>query len=146
MSEAVTVVTARPARRMVARAVVASVSAGVLCLACLGVVTMLSAVDDNPPGLGLGCGDGQAVDPYGVLPHVESLTEEMVRNAAHAARAGQPVSLSGQAPYVEAVKAQLVREGIPAAQIRVSAWKRSFLPSPGDGLANPEARSVQIDF
>ena len=74
------------------------------------------------------------------------VAKEMVRNAAHAARAGQPVSWSGQAPYVETVKAQLVREGIPAAQIRVSAWKRSFLPSPGDGLANPEARSVQIDF
>jgi hypothetical protein len=74
------------------------------------------------------------------------VAKEMVRNAAHAAGPGQPISLSGQAPYVEAVKAQLVREGIPAAQIRVSAWKRSFLPSPGDGLANPEARSVQIDF
>jgi hypothetical protein len=74
------------------------------------------------------------------------VAKEMVRDAAHAAAPGRPISLSGQAPYVEAVKAQLVREGIPAAQIRVSAWKRSFLPSPGDGLASPEARSVQIDF
>jgi len=82
VSEAVTVVTARPVRRIVARAVIASVSAGVLCLVCLGVVTMLSGVNDNSGGHGLGCGDGRAVDPYGVLPHVEGLTEEMVRNAA----------------------------------------------------------------
>jgi hypothetical protein len=64
------------------------------------------------------------LDREGLSP----VAREIVRDAAHAAPAGQPIRLRGRAAYVEAVKAQLIREGVPA-KVNSGEWPDEIIPS-----------------
>jgi murein DD-endopeptidase MepM/ murein hydrolase activator NlpD len=86
----------QPARRMLRRTLIAAASAGLLCLVCLGGVTLTllgGLSGEEAPTFALGCGNGQRVDPNGVLPGVGGLAEPQVRNAAVVVSVGQEMGV-----------------------------------------------------
>jgi murein DD-endopeptidase MepM/ murein hydrolase activator NlpD len=83
---------APPVRRVVKRTVVVAAVVMALCLLCVGGTTAAllgGLIDQDGSTFTLGCGNGRAVDPQGVLPGVAGLTEEQVRNAAIIIQVGQ---------------------------------------------------------
>jgi murein DD-endopeptidase MepM/ murein hydrolase activator NlpD len=97
MTGAVTsALTARPARRALRRAVVATASMVVLCLVCVGGVTVAllgGLAGEDAPVYPLGCGNGQPINPNGPLARISGLTEGQVRNAAIVIQVGQGLKI-----------------------------------------------------
>jgi len=87
----------RPVRRVVRWMVLAAGLAVAMFLLCIAGVTLafLGGLggDGGTTPYTLGCGNGRAVDPNGVLPDVPDLTEDQVRNAAIIIKAGQDLKV-----------------------------------------------------
>jgi len=85
-----------PFRRTRRRLVFGVVSTVVLCVLCVGGVSVSllgNLLGDNQPAYALGCGNGHVVDPNGPLPQVQPLTEEQVRNGAIIIHVGQEMKV-----------------------------------------------------
>jgi murein DD-endopeptidase MepM/ murein hydrolase activator NlpD len=89
--------TARPARRVLRRGVIAGGVIMVLCLMCVGGTTLslLGGLFGQTPAntLAFGCGNGKIVDPTGPMPAVSGLVEEQVRDAAIIVKVGQDMKV-----------------------------------------------------
>ena len=70
---------------------------------------------------------------------------ETIRSAADAAKSA-PVRLEGRADLANAVKQELIRQGAPAEAITVRPTPTRPLVQPGDGVADPTGRRVNIRF
>ena len=74
---------------------VVALAAALVLLCCGGGVVVSFFIDaaKNTANYGVGCGDGQLVDPDNKLPRHQSLVPEQVRNAAIIVRVGQEMKV-----------------------------------------------------
>jgi hypothetical protein len=77
--------------------------------------------------------------------YVPASAMETIRSAADAANSAS-VLIEGRADRANAVKQELIRQGAPAEAITVRPTPTRPLVQPGDGVADPTGRRVNIRF
>ena len=97
VSEIVTdLVTARPARKAVRRALVigsTAIALAILCVVGTALALLDGLLDDDTSTFALGCGNSHPVDPAGPMPAMAELTEEQVRIGAVIIKVGQDLKV-----------------------------------------------------
>ena len=97
MSDIITdLVTARPARKAVRRALLigsTAIALAILCVVGTALALLDGLLDDDTSTFALGCGNNRPVDPAGPMPAMAELTEEQVRIGAVIIKVGQDLKV-----------------------------------------------------